>query len=109
MVRHQEAGAEGADHLNPVAQLQVAHVVAGHASHRVALAAPGTPVYTPENCYLTYRLKDAKTGADISRGVYHFDKSMPFRRFSYSVMPDFKQPPFYEDYFKKWGLEGPKK
>ncbi|MCX7047445.1 MAG: hypothetical protein NTX50_18425 [Candidatus Sumerlaeota bacterium] len=38
------------------------------------LAAPGTPVYTSENSYLTYRLTNAKTGAEISRGAYHFDK-----------------------------------
>ena len=37
MVRHQEAGAERADHLHLVADLQVAQVVAGHAAHRLAL------------------------------------------------------------------------
>jgi len=34
---------------------------------------------------------------------------MGFRRFSLSMHPDFKQPPFYEEYFKKWGLDGPKR
>ena len=37
VVGHQEAGAERPDDLHLVAHLQVAHVVAGHAPHRVAL------------------------------------------------------------------------
>jgi hypothetical protein len=24
------------------------------------------------------------------------------------TQPDFQQPPFYQEYFKKWGLEAPK-
>jgi uncharacterized protein (DUF169 family) len=52
----------------------------------------------------TRRLKE------LMEGIYHFEKSgMGFRRFSYSVQPDFQQPPFYQDYFKKWGLDAPKK
>jgi uncharacterized protein (DUF169 family) len=52
----------------------------------------------------TSRLKE------LMEGVYHFEKSgMGFRRFSYAVNPDFKQPPFYEEYFKKWGLDAPRK
>ena len=40
-------------------------------------------------------------------GVYHLEESgMGFRRFSLSMHPDFKQPPFYEEYFKRWGLDG---
>ena len=50
----------------------------------------------------TRRLKE------LMDGLYHFDKSMPFSRFSYSVTPDFQQPPFYQEYFKKWGLDAPK-
>jgi uncharacterized protein (DUF169 family) len=44
---------------------------------------------------------------ELMDGLYHFDKSMPFRRFSYSVRPDFQQPPFYQEYFKKWRLDAP--
>ncbi len=51
----------------------------------------------------TRRLKE------LMDGVYHFDKAMPFRRFSYSIKTDFQQPPFYQEYFKKWGLDAPKK
>jgi uncharacterized protein (DUF169 family) len=52
----------------------------------------------------TRRLKE------LMDGIYHFEKSgMAFRRFSYSVQPDFQQPPFYQEYFKKWGLDAPKK
>ena len=52
----------------------------------------------------TRRLKE------LMDGVYHFEKSgMGFRRFSYPVQPNFQQPPFYEEYFRKWGLDAPKK
>jgi uncharacterized protein (DUF169 family) len=47
---------------------------------------------------------------ELMDGIYHFEKSgMNFRRFSYSVQPNFQQPPFYEEYFKKWGLDAPAK
>jgi uncharacterized protein (DUF169 family) len=52
----------------------------------------------------TRRLKE------LMDGIYHFEKSnMGFKRFSYSVSPDFQQPPFYQEYFRKWGLDAPKK
>ncbi len=51
----------------------------------------------------TRRLKE------LMDGVYHFEKSnMGFRRFSYAMKTDFQQPPFYQEYFKKWGLDSPK-
>jgi uncharacterized protein (DUF169 family) len=41
-------------------------------------------------------------------GMHHFeDSGMGFRRFSPSVYPDFEQPPFYQEYFRRWGLDGP--
>jgi len=46
---------------------------------------------------------------ELMEGVYNFDKNMPFRRFNYSMYPDFQQPPFYEEYFKRWGLDPPKR
>jgi uncharacterized protein (DUF169 family) len=51
----------------------------------------------------------AKRLQELMEGVYHFDKNMPFRRFNYSVHTDFQQPPFYEEYFKKWGLDAPRR
>jgi uncharacterized protein (DUF169 family) len=46
---------------------------------------------------------------ELMTGLYHFEEiGRGFRRFNLSLHPDFKQPPFYEEYFKKWGLEGPK-
>jgi uncharacterized protein (DUF169 family) len=54
---------------------------------------------------LTVPMKRLK---ELMDGIYHFEKSgMGFKRFSYSVQPNFKQPPFYEEYFRKWGLDGP--
>jgi uncharacterized protein (DUF169 family) len=51
----------------------------------------------------TRRLKE------LMDGIYHFDQTnMGYRHFSYSVMPDFQQQPFYQEYFKKWGLDAPK-
>jgi len=42
-------------------------------------------------------------------GVYHYDKSrMGYRSFGRDISGDFQQPPFYQDYFKKWGLDAPK-
>lgn len=46
---------------------------------------------------------------ELMDGIYHFEKSnMGFRRFAYPVQPNFQQPPFYQEYFKKWGLDAPK-
>lgn len=46
---------------------------------------------------------------ELMEGVYHLEESgMGFRRFSLSIHPDYKQPPFYEEYFKRWGLDAPK-
>ena len=48
----------------------------------------------------------AKRLKELMDGIYHFEKSgMGFRRFAYSVQPNFQQPPFYKEYFKKWGLD----
>ena len=52
----------------------------------------------------------ARRMKELMDGVYHFEKSnMSFRRFNYQIKTDFQQPPFYQDYFKKWGLDTPKK
>jgi uncharacterized protein (DUF169 family) len=46
---------------------------------------------------------------ELMEGVYHFEKSnMGYHHFNYSMQPDFQQPPFYQEYFKKWGLDAPK-
>jgi uncharacterized protein (DUF169 family) len=46
---------------------------------------------------------------ELMTGVYHFEEiGMGFRKFAIEMQPDFKQPPFYEDYFRRWGLDGPK-
>lgn len=46
---------------------------------------------------------------ELMTGLYHFEEmDRGFRRFNLSLHPNFKQPPFYEEYFKQWGLEGPK-
>jgi uncharacterized protein (DUF169 family) len=51
----------------------------------------------------TSRLKE------LMEGVYHFEElGRGFRRFNVSVCPDFQQPPFYEEYFRQWGLDAPK-
>lgn len=47
----------------------------------------------------TTRLKE------LMDGIYHFEQSGPrFRDFALQMQPDFPQPPFYQDYFKRWGL-----
>jgi uncharacterized protein (DUF169 family) len=42
-------------------------------------------------------------------GVYHYEKmGMGYRSFGRELRGDFQQPPFYQQYFKKWGLDMPK-
>jgi uncharacterized protein (DUF169 family) len=39
-------------------------------------------------------------------GVYHYEKmGMGYRSFGRDLKGDFQQPPFYQQYFKKWGLD----
>jgi uncharacterized protein (DUF169 family) len=42
-------------------------------------------------------------------GVYHYEKTgMGYRSFGRDLRGDFQQPPFYRQYFEKWGLDAPK-
>lgn len=42
-------------------------------------------------------------------GVYHYEKmGMGYRSFGRDLRGDFQQPSFYQQYFKKWGLDTPK-
>ncbi len=46
---------------------------------------------------------------ELMDGLYHFEEiGMGYRYFNIPMHGDFKQPPFYEEYFKQWGLDGPK-
>jgi uncharacterized protein (DUF169 family) len=52
----------------------------------------------------TSRLKE------LMDGVYYYEKAnRGYRAYSYMMRTDFKQPPFYEEYFKQWGLDAPKR
>jgi uncharacterized protein (DUF169 family) len=43
---------------------------------------------------------------ELMTGVYHYDKSgMGYRSFSRELKGDFKQPPFYRQYFDQWNLD----
>jgi uncharacterized protein (DUF169 family) len=45
---------------------------------------------------------------EMMDGVYHYEKAgMGYRSFSPMIKGNFKQPPFYEQYFKQWGLDTP--
>ncbi|NLV31933.1 MAG: DUF169 domain-containing protein [Acidobacteria bacterium] len=47
---------------------------------------------------------------EMMYGVYHYEKAgMGYRSFGREMKGDFAQPPFYLDYFRKWGLDAPKK
>jgi hypothetical protein len=51
----------------------------------------------------------ARRTKELMDGIYHLEKpNMGYRRFSYSIKTDFHQPQFYQDYFKRWGLDAPK-
>jgi uncharacterized protein (DUF169 family) len=46
---------------------------------------------------------------ELMEGVYHYEKTgMGYRSYGRDLRGDFKQPPFYQQYFKKWGLDTPK-
>ncbi len=46
---------------------------------------------------------------ELMDGVRHYEKmGMGYRSFGRELRGDFQQPPFYLDYFKKWGLDVPK-
>ncbi|MBN2318828.1 MAG: DUF169 domain-containing protein [Acidobacteria bacterium] len=46
---------------------------------------------------------------EMMSGVYHYEKmGMGYRSFSHMITGNFKQPPVYEEYFKRWGLDAPK-
>jgi len=47
---------------------------------------------------------------ELMDGIYFYEKSgMGYKSHSYMMKTDFQQPPFYEKYFKEWGLDAPKK
>ena len=42
-------------------------------------------------------------------GVYQYDKmGMGYRNIGRELKNDFQQPPFYGEFFKKWGLDTPR-
>jgi len=44
---------------------------------------------------------------DLMLGLWHLENSMRgYNRFTYLIRPDFPQPPFYQEYFRMWGLSG---
>jgi len=46
---------------------------------------------------------------ELMEGIYFYEKSrMGYRSYNYAMQLDFVQPPFYVEYFKKWGLDAPK-
>jgi uncharacterized protein (DUF169 family) len=46
---------------------------------------------------------------EMMAGLKFFEEmKMGYRHFSMQMTPDFPQPPFYEELFKKWGLDAPK-
>lgn len=45
---------------------------------------------------------------DLMYGINTLSNWLPYKTsFSPSMQPNFKQPPFYEQYFAEWGLDGP--
>ncbi|MEM1565637.1 MAG: DUF169 domain-containing protein [Candidatus Bathyarchaeia archaeon] len=44
---------------------------------------------------------------DLMLGLWHLENSMRgYKKFTYLIRPDFPQPPFYQEYFRMWGLSG---
>jgi uncharacterized protein (DUF169 family) len=45
---------------------------------------------------------------DLMLGIRHLEETVGgYKKFTYVVRPDFPQPPFYQEYFKMWGLDAP--
>ncbi len=45
---------------------------------------------------------------ELMSGLYHYEKmGMGYRSFGRNINGNFKQPPIYEEYFKRWGLDAP--
>ena len=45
---------------------------------------------------------------EMMSGVYQYDKmGLGYRDIGRELKNDFQQPPFYGEYFKKWGLDTP--
>jgi uncharacterized protein (DUF169 family) len=43
---------------------------------------------------------------ELMDGVYHYEnRGMGYRSFGHELKGNFRQPPFYTEYFKKWGLD----
>jgi uncharacterized protein (DUF169 family) len=46
---------------------------------------------------------------ELMDGIYHYEKSnRGYKSYGRLIEADFRQPPFYQEYFKKWGLDAPK-
>jgi hypothetical protein len=46
---------------------------------------------------------------ELMDGVYYYEKSnRGYKSYGHLIRTDFQQPPFYQEYFKKWGLDAPK-
>jgi uncharacterized protein (DUF169 family) len=46
---------------------------------------------------------------ELMDGIYYYEKgNRGFKAYSYMMKTDFQQPPFYEEYFRQWGLDAPK-
>ena len=68
VIRHQETGAEGADHLRRVTNLQVAQVVASHAAHRLAVMVFQHPLDRQRRVVVTRPLAVAGAGHGVLAG-----------------------------------------
>jgi hypothetical protein len=46
---------------------------------------------------------------ELMDGIYYYEKSnRGYKSYNRMIKTDFPQPPFYQEYFKKWGLDAPK-
>jgi uncharacterized protein (DUF169 family) len=46
---------------------------------------------------------------ELMDGIYHYEQAnRGYKAFGREMKTDFLQPPFYQEYFKKWGLDAPK-
>ena len=59
----------------------------------------------PAKTWQSSKGKSRNLFKDLMEGIDHFKDPLPYKSaFPPNMMPDFRQPDFYVDYFKEWGL-----
>ena len=87
VVGHEEAAAERPHHLHLVAHLQVAHIVGGHATHRVAIVVHGHALHGQRQVVVSGAFTVAWAGHRVLARVVRFAQRIGARRDDANRLP----------------------